>query len=208
MEAGISRSEIVRPGTARWESGLLLGSALFLVLFTSLYTGLFGRQQVEAELADWQLSAYSDLQGDEQALANELLLAGEEIYLMHLYNGRWPTIEDFQEIYLPPFYRDAAWRQRGELDWQWRDLSPAGDASRGLALYHGSGGLLPGQAAWLLLVDHAHSGTQQSRSITLWRHPDSQAGLPEETAPVSLVREGWRQVLPYQGSDESRRLED
>lgn len=203
--SAVLHSEVVRPSLPRWETPLLLAATAFLLLFTGLYAAWFGRDYVAPPLLDWQLSAYEDLHGPDQAIHAQLLTAAEEIQWMHFYSGTWPDIEDFQEIYLPPFYRDLAWERNGAIQWRQLGAGPAG-LDTGLTLYHGSGGTLAGQGAWLLLIDHTHAGNEQLNVASIWYNAEADAPAPSQNGVPALVREGWQEVVPYRGSDETRRL--
>lgn len=205
MSRGVVYSEVVRPSQPRWETPLLLAATLGLLLFTGLYTLRYGRQEPAEALTDWQISAYTDLQGADQAIHGQLLVAAEEIYWMHFYNNRWPDIGDFQEVYLPPFYRDLGWERNGAVQWSLARVSPE-DANAGITIYHGAGGKLADQGAWLLVINHSHAGGEQVSDTTIWYHPDADAELPAQSATQAFVREGWTQVIPYQGRDEVERL--
>jgi hypothetical protein len=78
--------------------------------------------------------------------------------------------------------------------------------AQGLTLYHGAGGTLPGQGAFLLVIDHKHAGGSQVSSSNIWWHPDANAALPATSKTASFILSGWQQVLPYQGRDEFERL--
>ena len=198
-------SQVVQPGVQRWESPLLAGATALLVLVTGLYAVWFGREEPGQRLEDWQISAYSDLDGADQAIYNQLQVAAEEIVLMHLFNGVWPDWEDFQEVYLPPFYRDLGWEQNGAIEWR---LVVANDDENGngLTLYHGGEGEIPGQGAWMVRIDHSHAGGEQISEPTIWWHPEADAPPPPQTGVSAFILEGWRQVVPYQGRDEVERI--
>lgn len=198
-------TQIIPPGTNRWESALLALALVALVAFTGFYARTFGLEEKEQELLDWQVSAYDGLQGADQAIYNELLVAADEIYYMNYYFGYWPMDADFQEAYLPPFYRDLSWERNGSLKWTLKDVIQEGEA-QGLTLYHGGGGTLPGQGAFLLIIDHKHAGNSQINGSSIWWHPDTNVEVPETSKIASIVLHGWKQVVPYFGRDEVERL--
>lgn len=198
-------SEIIRPIQSRWET-VLLGTAIVgLVLLTSLYTTTFGREEKTQELLDWQISSFSDLRGADQAIYNEMLVAADEINWMLYYSGYWPDMPDFQDAWLPPFYQDLSWERNGSVQWVLDNVIQEGEA-QGLTLYHGSGGTLEGQGAYLMVIDHKHAGNAQVIVPSMWWHSDNNAPVPSHSKIPSLVLAGWKQVIAYQGRDELERL--
>ena len=198
-------TQIIPPSLNRWESALLALALVVLVAFTTLYARTYGIEEKEQQILDWQISAYDGLQGADQAIYNELLVAADEIYYMNYYNGYWPKDEDFQDAFLPPFYRDLSWERNGSLTWTLKDVIQEGEA-QGLTLYHGGGGTLPGQGAFLLIIDHKHAGNAQINGSSIWWHPDTNVAVPETSKISSIVLHGWKQVVPYFGRDEVERL--
>jgi len=200
-----SAIQLIPPGTNRWEHGLLVLAIVVMVGATLLYAEKYGIEEKVQTILDWQISAYSGLQGTDQALYNELLVAADEIYWMNYFDGRWPTDEDFQNALLAPFYRDLSWERNGSLTWTLKDVVQEGEA-QGLTLYHGGAGTVAGQGAFLLVIDHKHAGGSQVSSSNIWWNPDANAPVPHTSKTQSIILEGWKQVLPYQGRDEFERL--
>lgn len=77
---------------------------------------------------------------------------------------------------------------------------------QGAAVYYGSGGRLPGQSAYLLVIGHAHAGVMWANQATIWVHRDPNAPYPGIVKPESLVGKGWRQVIAYDGNSEIERV--
>jgi hypothetical protein len=205
MGSMVASFERVPPGTNRWETPLLAAAIVFLVTCTYYYAERYGVEEPQRTLLDWQVSAFSDLQGVDQSIYNELLVAADEIYWMNYFSGYWPQDEDFQEALLPPFYRDASWERNGAVNWVLKDVIQEGEA-QGLTLYHGSGGTLPGQGSYLLVIDHKHAGGSQVSSSEIWWHPDPDTPVPPTSKTASIILQGWKQVVPWQGRDEFDRL--
>ena len=176
-----------------------------MALFTGIYAETYGLEERPQEILDWQISAYSGLVGVDQGIYNELLVAADEIYYMQYYNGYWPMDMDFQEALLPPFYRDQSWERNGSMQWTLKDVIQEGEA-QGLTLYHGGGGTLESQGAFLLIIDHKHAGNSQINGSSIWWHADRNAAIPATSKVASIVLHGWQQVVPYFGRDEVERL--
>lgn len=77
---------------------------------------------------------------------------------------------------------------------------------QGATVYYGSGGHAPGQSAYLLIIGHAHAGVMWNNQATIWVHRNPNAPYPDIVKPESLVGEGWRQVIPYDGASEVERV--
>ena len=198
-------TQIIPPSINRWESIMLAVALSGMALFTGIYAETYGLEERPQEILDWQISAYSGLVGVDQGMYNELLVAADEIYYMQYYNGYWPMDMDFQEALLPPFYRDQSWERNGSMQWTLKDVIQEGEA-QGLTLYHGGGGTLESQGAFLLIIDHKHAGNSQINGSSIWWHADRNAAIPATSKVASIVLHGWQQVVPYFGRDEVERL--
>ncbi|MCQ6255227.1 DUF6162 family protein [Pseudomonas sp. Q11] len=77
---------------------------------------------------------------------------------------------------------------------------------QGATVYYGSGGSVPGQSAYLLVIGHAHAGVMWANQATIWIHPNPNAPYPSIVKAESLVGDGWRQVIPYDGTSEIERV--
>lgn len=199
------QTEQVNPSGNRWETALLIFSLFVLIGATSLYTSTYGQREAKQELLDWQISSFSGLSGADQAIYNEMLVAAEEINWVLYYKGYWPDMPDFQKALLPPFYEDLSWKNNGSVHWQLKNVIQDGEA-QGLTLYHGAGGTLEGQGAYLMVIDHKHAGTAQIMQPSMWWHENSMEPLPPQSTIPSMILAGWKQVVPYYGKDEVQRL--
>ncbi|WP_460136864.1 DUF6162 family protein [Pseudomonas sp. S1_E04] len=77
---------------------------------------------------------------------------------------------------------------------------------QGATVYYGTGGSAPGQSAYLLVIGHAHAGVMWANQATIWIHPNPNAPYPAIVKAESLVGDGWRQVIPYDGTSEIERV--
>ena len=188
-----------------WESALLIVAVCVMMLLTGSYVKTYGIEEKPQQILDWQISAYSGLQGVDQAIYNELLVAADEIYWLQYFNGYWPEDADFQKELLAPFYRDLSWKNNGGLTWTLKNVIQEGEA-QGLTLYHGAGGNIATQGSFILVIDHKHAGNSQINASNIWWQQDRNAPIPEFSKFQSMVLHGWKQVVPYQGRDELARL--
>ncbi|MAY01895.1 MAG: hypothetical protein CMQ38_02810 [Gammaproteobacteria bacterium] len=201
MNISVAITQTVSPANKRWESFLLIAALLLLVMLTGSYAMLFGREDRQQVILDWQLSAYSDLQDTDQAIYNELLVAVNEITFMQQDSLDWPSVDDLRENWLPPFYQDSSWINRGSVNWQF-------SSGEDRAVYFGNQGQLETQGAYLLILNNEFVGTGEVLVASVWWHPQRMTGLPQSTEDSSLILAGWKEVVPYQGLDERERLSD
>lgn len=224
----------VQPRSGRWETVALLSAILVFVLSMTGYLLLRPLKVAPPVALSWQVRSFDGLSPVDQAIHSALLPASQEIIWNNDDTGGWISLERAQAMLLPPFYRDTFWKANGEVYWQLilpgshlshRQASDAhsgaadGDEpeaprsdvaqatqGQGATVYYGTGGKVPGQSAYLLVIGHAHAGVMWANQATIWIHRDANAPYPAIVKAESLVGEGWRQVIPYDGSRELERV--
>ncbi len=194
-------SVTVAPAQNRWESALLLLALAGLILTTAIYTFFFGRGERVQLVAEWQLSAYSELSNSNQSLYAELLVAANEIVWLRQESGDWPDLETLQNNWIPPFYEDSSWINRGSLIWQMR-------SGEDLAIYLGHLGQMLEQGALMMILDREYAGTNEILVPSVWWHQNNELNFPQSADESSLILSGWKEIIPYQGIDERARLYD
>src|SRR5215472_1079142 len=104
--------QIVRPATARLEGVYLL--LVCIVILTVCGTLILNRQtKIEAlELQPFQISAFADLNKGEQGLFNDLYAAALELQTVHRDGNTWLSLDDLQDLAMPPFAQAAPGAQR------------------------------------------------------------------------------------------------
>lgn len=219
---------VVRPRSGRWESLALLLATLAVIACVAGYVTLRPQKAGPPIPLSWQVLSFDGLGAVDQAIHSALLPAGEEIIWFNNDTGGWITLEHAQKLLLPPFYRDGFWKTHGEVQWQLilpgthqahglsSDAHAPADPSanqvsqatqgQGATVYYGAGGRATGQSAYLLVIGHAHAGVMWANQATIWVHPDPNAPYPGIVKPESLVGDGWRQVIPYDGASEVERV--
>ena len=208
-----SESDVVRPLSSRAETWLVASITVFILLASGI--GIAGRRVEDTgqRLFDWQISAFYDLKQTDQAVYSALLAASEELWWIHdefLTFGTpeqladpWPTVEQLSEEYLlPPFAQDVAWSQQGEIQWE----RIASYSFEGSTVYFGTGGTLPDQSAYLVMLSHVHKGAIWANGEFIWVHPDVNVPSPPTITRDSLIFNGWKEVVPYNGAMEVDRL--
>lgn len=196
---------VVKPSSSGWETLLLIAGALGLLAATGFYVMKFGHEEHTQTLQSWQVSSFSDLSETDQAVYSSLYTAQEDIGWIQYEIGPWPSIQDLEEYLIPPFYKDISWENTGRLQWTYRDVVQEGEM-QGYTLYHGSGGTLEDQSAYIIVIGHLHAGNTMSNHNTIWIHDNPNQPMPSTSKTQSLVLEGWKNVVPYSGKDELERI--
>jgi hypothetical protein len=202
---------LVRPASARFETLAILGVIAVLVAGTVALARANAREEKNNFMPDWQVSAFHDLSPVDQANYNALLQAGDLIQLTYdagyrMGEPHWLTVEEMSVledgIGLAPFMRDVSWRQGGEVEWH---LLTTYEID-GSTVYFGNNGKVPGQSAYLLVINHLHKGASYTNQSIVWIHRNPRVAAPAKVNIDSLVRNGWKQVVPWRGEDEVKRI--
>lgn len=204
----------VRPAGNRYEGIVLAAVTVTLLTALALYVNERGQNEAGEEIYDWQVSAFNTLTGPDQAIYNSLYTVKDEIpYIyddINRFNGpdekfRWPSLLDFQDFLLPPFFKDTSWEQNGSLQWTLYEPLPEGEM-QGSTMYLGTDGRLPGQGSFLLVIGHVHAGFTNTNAIVVWWNAENHVDMPESGFRDSLILRGWREVVPYSGDQEVKRI--
>jgi hypothetical protein len=207
-DAAAAHVAIVRPASARTESLCVLAAVVLVIGGSVALARANAQVEHKVALQDWQISSFHDLEGVDLATYSALLDAGEYIRVWYedsIQAGEphWPTVQELDTDYVvPPFSRDIVWKQGGQVDWK----MIASYSLDGATVYFGNQGKVPGQAAYMLVISHRHKGATYTDQAIVWINRDSNAPPPETVNIDSLVRKGWKQVVPYTGTDEVMRL--
>jgi hypothetical protein len=212
MSAARAASEtLVRPASARLETLAILAVIVVLISGTVALARANAHEEQEKFLPDWQVSAFDGLSPVDQANYNALMVAGDIIQVTYDTGYRegfphWLTVEEMsvleEGIGLAPFMRDVSWKQGGEV--QWRLITTY--QLDGTTAYFGNNGKVPGQSAYLLLIAHLHKGASYTNRSIVWIHPNARVAQPDKVNIDSLVRNGWKQIVPWRGEDEVKRI--
>jgi hypothetical protein len=204
----------VKPAGARFEGWLLVAATLAVVAALALYVRTQGRENEVAQLYEWQISAFDGLAGADQAVYNSLYTVKDEIPAIYddinRFNEpgvkfRWPNLQDFEDWLLPPFHRDTSWEQNGSLEWSLHEPLAEGEM-QGSTMYLGTGGRSPDQGSFLLIIGHVHAGFTNNNAIVIWWNARNHVEMPESGFRDQLILQGWREVVPYSGDLEVKRL--
>jgi hypothetical protein len=207
-------TEDVKPAGARFEGWALLAAALVVIGTLAVYVRANGRETGPPPLYDWQVSAFDGLTGADQAIYNSLYTVKDEIPLIYddlnAFNEpgvkfRWPNLQDFEDVLLPPFYQDTSWEQNGSLHWTLHEPLAEGEM-QGSTMYLGTDGMLPNQGSFLLIIGHVHAGFTNNNAIVIWWNASNHVEMPQSGFRDQLILQGWREVVAYSGDLEVKRL--
>jgi hypothetical protein len=204
---------IVRPRGSRRETLTLAAIVAVVLVVGGVLVDARQVDNFEPRLFGWQISSFYDLDATDQAIYNALVTASDELWWIH--GGRlrfalpeekiepWPAVSELETEYeLAPFVKDLAWAQHGRVQWQ----RVAAFSFEGSTVYHGAGGTVAGQGAYLLVLSHVHKGASYADGATMWLHPDPNAPAPTTIKTDSLIVNGWKEIVPYSGAMEVERL--
>lgn len=204
----------VRPAGGRYEWLAVLAITLGILVLYGGYISTFGRDDKPQQIYDWQVSSFNTLEGADQAIYNALFTVKDDIpYIYDDVNRfnepgvkfRWPNLDDFQEYFLPPFLHDTSWEQNGAMEWSLFEPAAEGEM-QGYSMYLGTNGQVPQQGSFLLTIGHVHAGMENNNAISIWWHSDTLVAMPESGFQDTLIRDGWKYVVPYSGLEEINRL--
>ena len=207
-------TEVVRPAGARFEGLALIAATLVVIAALTLYVRAAGSGGFTEPLTEWQVSAFETLTGADQAIYNSLYTVKDEIPLIYddinAFNEpgvkfRWPNLQDFEDVLLPPFYKDTSWEQNGSLTWTLHEPLAEGEM-QGSTMYLGTDGRLPMQGSFLLIIGHVHAGFTNNNAIVIWWNAKNHVEMPESGFKDKLILLGWREVVAYSGDLEVKRL--
>jgi hypothetical protein len=208
---------IVKPRSGKLEALLMAVTVVGILAVGGTLVKATQVDNFEQRLFGWQISSFYDLKPTDQAIYNALVTASEELWW--IYGGRlefpspgqendpWPTVEELDTEYnLPPFTKDIAWEQTGKVEWQRIAAFATTGNADGNTVYFGSGGTVPGQSTYLLVMTHVHKGATFADGAQMWIHPDPNAPVPAITKTDSLIAKGWKEIVPYNGATEVERI--
>jgi hypothetical protein len=202
-------TQVVKPaGTGR--------EGLYFVLTTAVVIAVAGicimhrtRAEPEKVLFDYQISGYKDLNSFEQGTFVALYTAAMEIDAAHDNNeGTWLSVRHLQERFMPPFAHDRAWIMSGKLIWTQKILN--NDMIHATA-YLGKPSISNISGSFLLILLHNHSAEigepeHDEGPFKIWYSSKTAVDFPERLSVRSLAIKGWKEVIPYTGDDEMKRI--
>jgi len=203
------REELVRPAGGSAETWWLASFAVLVVLVSALAIGTRGPVSRVAVLSTWQVNAFTGLNSSELGTFNALYTSAMEIDAVHEDgDGGWLDVPELEELFIPPFARDAAWRRQGKLHWK-RNI-PVSERMD-IALYLGVPEDRDVSGAFLLVMLHDHAKKQGNASaeharFEVWHNTATKVKFPIAVTDQALIAAGWKEVVALKGEDEIRRV--
>jgi hypothetical protein len=205
--------EIIKPLDTRSETTVVFTVSL-VILVVALVVILLRRESgIERYMLPYQISAFSDLGSDAQAIYQDLYAAGLEIDAIHDERSEgWPSIIELEEEFMAPFVRDRAWAERGRMHWT---LVTVSRSRQHAAAYFGRAQETESVGSLLLIFNHRHKDDdigaiaallEEASHIDIWYDATGELTFRGEYEDGNLIASGWKEVLPYKGDDEISRL--
>lgn len=207
----LPHEEVVRPSQGGAETSWLLVVAFLTVLVCALAIFLRNQTHTTKKLGGWQIDAFNQLSGQELGVFNALRIAALEIDDIHKdLDGGWVSVSALEELFIPPFVRDAAWQKQGKMNWRQKIL-PSMD--KHIALYLGNPSDKEASGSFLLVMLHDHKKKQGNATqgpthapSEIWWCKDPLKAFPQVVSDQALISSGWREVMAFKGSDEIKRV--
>jgi hypothetical protein len=197
-------SQTVKPATGRFEGAYLaavcavvLGVCSFLIVqrHTTLET---------VQLQPYQISAFADLSKTEQAVFNDLYAAALELQSVHRDNQSWLSVEDLQDLAIPPFAETAMTKTRGGHLWTAIPFDGNGTSAMG---YFGKTARPDEARSFFLVMSYrapqvpagAASDPNAGRSFAIWVNGGTAVVAPTAIDTTALADGGWREAVAFKG---------
>lgn len=212
----IERIEPLGSNGGRKELWIVLCLIAILISIQLIYVSQLGRTETQEQIHAWQISSFKSFEGPDQSIYNALYTVKDEVQYVYddinMFNEpgvkfRWPNLQDLDEYLLPPFYQDSSWKQNGEMTWTLFEPLAEGEM-QGFSMYLGTNGKHAAQGSFLLTISHVHAGMENNNSSVIWWHADQQTDMPISGFKDTLIRLGWKLVVPHSGDKELLRLYD
>lgn len=202
---------IIRPSSKKDELIFLLTTTAIIIILALVSIALRRDDTVNQKLKSYQINAFSDLETKEQLLFTSLYSAGYEIESYHMNNGEaWPSVYILEEQGVSPFVKDMVWRENGKVIWNQKML---GEELFHRIAYLGRSGNYDLKGRFLLVLEHLHDyggtyikSTQNTEPFRIWYTTKQTGGFPADYSVGFLIKNEWKEVVPYKGKDEAKKL--
>lgn len=201
--------KIIKPvGTKSEVTWLLTTIILVVVISGSIIAGRARKNDVK-KLQSHQISAFKDLNTLDQGTFNDLYAAAMEIEEIHSMDEKWPSPKELELEVIPPFIKDQVWVKRGKINWS---LRSSDTEEKHLAVYFGSPSEGSLSGSFLLILRHNHKEPLPGEKLNehgpyeIWYQNMKTLDFPKITTDPALIAKGWKEVAPYKGEEEVKRL--
>lgn len=202
---------VVKPTSKKEELIFVFASTAIIILLATLSILIRKENGGSQKLKSYQINAFSDLDTKEQFLFTALYGSGYEIESFHITNQEsWPSVPVLEKDAVSPFVKDRIWNDNGRMNWSQRI---SGDERIHQIAYMGVSSNYQVKGTFLLVLEHLHDygGTylksnNKSEPFRIWYINEMQRRFPVDFSAGFLIKEGWREVIPYKGKDEARKF--
>lgn len=202
---------IVKPSSKKDELIFLLSTTAIIIILALISIAARKDNNGSKKLKSYQMNAFSDLKTKEQLLFTSLYSAGYEIESYHMSNGEaWPSVYNLEEQGVSPFVKDMVWRENGKVVWTQKMV---GEERFHRIAYLGRSGNYDLNGRFLLVLEHLHDyggtyikSTQNAEPFRIWYTTKQSGGFPADYSVGFLIKDGWKEVVPYKGKDEAKKL--
>lgn len=202
---------IIKPASKKEELIFVASATVVILLFAMISISLKKDNGSTQKLKSYQINAFSDLNTNEQFIFTSLYAAGYEIESSHMSNGEaWPSVYILEDDGVSPFVKDRVWQDNGKIYWSQKML---GEELFHRIAYLGRPGNFDVEGRFLLVLDHIHDfggtyikSTQDTEPFRIWYTKKLTGGFPNDYSVGYLIKDGWKQVVPYKGKDEAKKL--
>ena len=140
----------------------------------------------------------------------DLYTGGFDIENYHRQNNEtWPDILLLETDLIPPFEKSPVWESRGRVKWI---MVPMDKYNVHRAAYIGKSSDTTITGSFIMIFEHFHtldgayfSGINKKTPFNIWYKPDDFV-IPKDFSEGSLISLGWREAIPYRGTDELKKL--
>jgi hypothetical protein len=201
---------IVKPVRQRQEALFVFLSMLLILASAGLLIMARSKAGAEQKLRAHQISAIYALPAVAQGVFMDLYTSGFDIEMYHRQNAEtWPDIQTLEGNLIPPFEKSVLWEQRGRIEWS---LSVMDKGTVHRAAYIGATSDTAACGSFILYLEHYHtadgayfSGINKKTPFTIWYRTGSLL-LPKDFSEGTLIAGGWREAVPFRGTDELAKL--
>lgn len=202
---------LVAPAKGGKETFWLLIVAAVILMCCGTAIGMRMNTDYKKSIDTWQVNAFSELEAGEISIFNALQTAAEEIAETHeMEPTSWMSVEELEELYVPPFAHDAAWNKQGKIKWTMQSGS-SDNVHIGLYLGHPQAEDI--QSAFLLLMLHEHKKKQGNAATgpthapyEIWINDKKSQDFPTIVTDQALIAAGWKEIVALTGEDEMKRM--
>jgi hypothetical protein len=201
---------IIKPARQRGEILFVSLSILLIALFAGALIMARSKAGAAQKLKNYQISAFSALPNVAQGIFMDLYTGGFDIEMYHRQNAEsWPEISTLEANLIPPFEKSIVWQQRGRLRWS---LSVLDKGTIHRAAYVGMTSDTAVCGSFILYLEHYHtadgayfSGINRKTPFNIW-YKSNGTVMPNDFSEGALISLGWREAIPYRGTDELNKL--